>query len=379
MSDLLLRTPLFPLYQQYEGVRCIDFGGWELPVQFSGIQKEHEAVRERAGLFDVSHMGEFTVQGEQAEVFLQQMTTNDVTTLVHGQAQYTLMCYPDGGVVDDLLVYKLKDQHYMLVVNASNIDKDWAWLQEHLIPGVSMTNDSEQTALLALQGPLAVDIIGKVTDTDVSSIEPFRFVQDAEVCGVKLLLSRTGYTGEDGFELYVPADQAAVVWNGLMQAGEGHGLVPTGLGARDTLRFEARLPLYGQELSATISPLEAGVGMFVKLHAGPFIGHEALLQQKTDGPARKLVGIEVLERGIPRPHYPIYAEGVQIGEVTTGTQSPTLKRNLGLALIDSKYAALGTPLEIEIRGKKLKAEVVKTPFHKRTRTSKTPTQGADQA
>jgi len=378
MSDLL-RTPLFPLYQQYEGVRCIDFGGWELPVQFSGIQKEHEAVRERAGLFDVSHMGEFTVQGEQAETFLQQMTTNDVTTLVPGQAQYTLMCYPDGGVVDDLLVYKLEDQHYMLVVNASNIDKDWAWLQEHLIPGVSMTNDSEQTALLALQGPLAVDIIRKVTDTDVSTIEPFRFVQDAEVCGVKLLLSRTGYTGEDGFELYVPADQAAVVWNGLMQAGEGHGLVPTGLGARDTLRFEARLPLYGQELSATISPLEAGVGMFVKLNAGPFIGHEALLQQKNDGPARKLVGIEVLERGIPRPHYPIYAEGVQIGEVTTGTQSPTLKRNLGLALIDSKYAALGTPLEIEIRGKKLKAEVVKTPFHKRTRTSKTPTQGADQA
>ncbi|WP_340031058.1 glycine cleavage system aminomethyltransferase GcvT [Paenibacillus sp. FSL K6-1122] len=378
MSDLL-RTPLFPLYQQYEGVRCIDFGGWELPVQFSGIQKEHEAVRERAGLFDVSHMGEFTVQGEQAEAFLQQMMTNDVTTLVPDQAQYTLMCYPDGGVVDDLLVYKLEDQHYMLVVNASNIDKDWAWLQEHLIPGVSMTNDSEQTALLALQGPLAVDIIRKVTDTDVSTIEPFRFVQDAEVCGVKLLLSRTGYTGEDGFELYVPADQAAVVWNGLMQAGEGHGLVPTGLGARDTLRFEAKLPLYGQELSATISPLEAGVGMFVKLNAGPFIGHEALLQQKTDGPARKLVGIEVLERGIPRPHYPIYAEGVQIGEVTTGTQSPTLKRNLGLALIDSKYAALGTPLEIEIRGKKLKAEVVKTPFHKRTRMSKTPTQGADQA
>lgn len=378
MSDLL-RTPLFPLYQQYEGVRCIDFGGWELPVQFSGIQKEHEAVRERAGLFDVSHMGEFTVRGEQAETFLQQMMTNDVTTLVPGQAQYTLMCYPDGGVVDDLLVYKLEDQHYMLVVNASNIDKDWAWMQEHLIPGVSMTNDSAQTALLALQGPLAVDIIGKVTDTDVSAIEPFRFVQNAEVCGVKLLLSRTGYTGEDGFELYVPADQAAVLWNGLMKAGEGHGLVPTGLGARDTLRFEAKLPLYGQELSPTISPLEAGVGMFVKLNAGPFIGHEALLQQKNDGPARKLVGIEVLERGIPRPHYPLYAEGVQIGEVTTGTQSPTLKRNLGLALIDSRYAALGTPLEIEIRGKKLKAEVVKTPFHKRTRTSKTPTQGADQA
>ncbi|WP_434749801.1 glycine cleavage system aminomethyltransferase GcvT [Paenibacillus amylolyticus] len=380
MSDLL-RTPLFPLYAQYEGVRCIDFGGWELPVQFSGIQKEHEAVRERAGLFDVSHMGEFTVTGEQAEAFLQRMMTNDVTAIVPGQAQYTLMCYPDGGVVDDLLIYKLAEQHYMLVVNASNIDKDWAWLQEHIIPGVNMINDSEQMALLALQGPLAVDILAKVTgsEVDAGSIEPFRFVQDAEVCGVQLLLSRTGYTGEDGFELYVAAEQAALVWNGLMEAGADVGLVPAGLGARDTLRFEAKLPLYGQELSPTISPLEAGLGMFVKLNAWPFIGHEALLQQKNDGPARKLIGIEVLERGIPRPHYPIYADGVQIGEVTTGTQSPTLKRNLGLALIESRYAALGTALEIEIRGKKLKAEVIKTPFHKRTRTSKTPTQGAEQA
>ncbi|MGQ8872495.1 glycine cleavage system aminomethyltransferase GcvT [Paenibacillus sp. TSA_86.1] len=378
MSDLL-RTPLFPLYAQYEGVRCIDFGGWELPVQFSGIQKEHEAVRERAGLFDVSHMGEFTVTGEQAEAFLQRMMTNDVTAIGSGQAQYTLMCYPDGGVVDDLLIYKLAEQHYMLVVNASNIDKDWAWFQEHIIPGVNMTNDSEQTALLALQGPLAVDILAKVTgsEVDAASIEPFRFVQNAEVCGVRLLLSRTGYTGEDGFELYVAAEQAALVWNGLMKAGADVGLVPAGLGARDTLRFEAKLPLYGQELSPTVSPLEAGLGMFVKLNAGPFIGHEALFQQKNDGPARKLIGIEVLERGIPRPHYPIYADGVQIGEVTTGTQSPTLKRNLGLALIDSNYTALGTALEIEIRGKKLKAEVIKTPFHKRTRTPKTPTQGAE--
>ncbi|WP_342552436.1 glycine cleavage system aminomethyltransferase GcvT [Paenibacillus sp. FSL R7-0652] len=380
MSDLL-RTPLFPLYAQYEGVRCIDFGGWELPVQFSGIQKEHEAVRERAGLFDVSHMGEFTVTGEQAEAFLQSMMTNDVTAIVPGQAQYTLMCYPDGGVVDDLLIYKLAEKHYMLVVNASNIDKDWAWLQEHIVPGVNMTNDSEQTALLALQGPLSAEIISKVTatNTDANSIEPFRFIQNAEVCGVKLLLSRTGYTGEDGFELYVKAEQAAVIWNGLMEAGADSGLIPAGLGARDTLRFEAKLPLYGQELSPTISPLEAGLGMFVKLETGPFTGHEALLQQKKDGPARKLVGIEVLERGIPRPHYPIYADGIQIGEVTTGTQSPTLKRNLGLALIDSKYAVLGTPLEIEIRGKKLKAEVVRTPFHKRPRPSKTPIQGAEQA
>ena len=209
------------------------------------------------------------------------MTTNDVTAIVPGQAQYTLMCYPDGGVVDDLLIYKLEEQHYMLVVNASNIDKDWAWLQDHMIPGVSLTNDSDQTALLALQGPLAADILAKVTSTDVDagSMGPFRFVQHAEVCGVKLLLSRTGYTGEDGFELYVAAEQAALVWNRLMEAGAEFGLVPAGLGARDTLRFEAKLPLYGRSCHL-ISPLEAGLGMFVKWNAGTFIGHEALLQQK---------------------------------------------------------------------------------------------------
>ncbi|WP_195576469.1 glycine cleavage system aminomethyltransferase GcvT [Paenibacillus sp. 1001270B_150601_E10] len=363
----LKRTPLFPLYADIPGSRCIDFGGWELPVQFYGIQKEHEAVRERAGLFDVSHMGEFLVEGKGAEAFIQHMTTNDVTRIADGQAQYSLLCYPTGGVVDDLLVYRLEENRYMLVVNASNIDKDLAWLQEHLpAEGVSLTNVSGETALLALQGPKAIAILEQLTTESLADLKPFHFLQNVQVAGKNALVSRTGYTGEDGFELYVASQDAAEIWQKLLSIGEEHGLLPAGLGARDTLRFEARLPLYGQELSQDISPLEAMLGIFVKLDKGDFIGREALLQQKTDGAPRKLVGIEMIDKGIPRSHYPVYADEEHIGEVTTGTQSPTLKRNLGLALIKKEYAALDTELFVEIRGKKLKAKVIKAPFYKRS-------------
>lgn len=365
MVQPLKRTPIFPLYADYEGARCIDFGGWELPVQFAGIQKEHEAVRNQAGLFDVSHMGEFNVAGPMAETFLQRMTTNDVSKLADGQAQYTLMCYPDGGVVDDLLVYRLAPGSYMLVVNASNIDKDFSWLKEHLIDGVTLKDVSNETALLALQGPRAAEIMAQAAGAEVAALPPFHFSGNVKVCGMDALVSRTGYTGEDGFEIYVGAGQAPQVWKGLMSAGEPLGLVPAGLGARDTLRFEARLPLYGQELSPSISPLEAGVGMFVKLAKGDFIGRGALQKQKDSGVPRKLIGIEMVDRGIPRTHYPVYAGERLIGEVTTGTQSPTLKRSLGLALIDSEFAAQGTEVQVEIRGKRLKAAVVKTPFYKR--------------
>ncbi|AJY74440.1 glycine cleavage system aminomethyltransferase GcvT [Paenibacillus beijingensis] len=362
----LKRTPLYPLYADYPGVRCIDFGGWELPVQFSGIQKEHDAVRQQAGLFDVSHMGEIKVTGQFAEAFLQMMTTNDVTKLSNGQAQYTLMCYPDGGVVDDLLVYRLTADQYMLVVNASNIDKDFDWLREHLIGDVVLENISDELALLALQGPKASAIMDALgAEPAVGELLPFHFTADVSIAGVKTLVSRTGYTGEDGFEIYVPASRAADVWNALLAAGEPLGLVLAGLGARDTLRFEARLPLYGQELSNTITPLEAGVGFFVKLSQDNFIGRDALLKQKAEGVPRKLVGIEMIDRGIPRPQYPVYANGKVIGEVTTGTQSPTLKRNLGLALIAADYAGPGTELWVEIRGKRLKAQVVRAPFYKR--------------
>lgn len=361
----LKRTPLFPLYANYPGVRCIDFGGWDLPVQFSSIQKEHDAVRNQAGLFDVSHMGEFRVTGSFAEAFLQQITTNDVSKLSDGQAQYTLMCYPDGGVVDDLLVYRITADQYFVVVNASNIEKDFEWMREHLIGDVTLENISSDLALLALQGPNAAAIMALVTEYNCDELAPFHFAIDVSIGGVNALVSRTGYTGEDGFEIYVSVEHATDVWTALMAKGEPFGLIPAGLGARDTLRFEARLPLYGQELSSTITPLEAGVGFFVKLNKQDFIGREALFKQKADGLPRKMIGLEMIDRGIPRPHYPVYAYGKCIGEVTTGTQSPTLKRNLGLALIDANYSELGTELWVEIRGKRLKAEVVKTPFYKR--------------
>ncbi|MGF7035150.1 aminomethyltransferase [Paenibacillus mucilaginosus] len=363
----LKRTPLYPFYEAH-GARCIDFGGWDLPVQYAaGLTLEHEAVRQRAGLFDVSHMGEFLVTGPRAASWLQRLTTNDIGRLKDGEAQYTLLCYPDGGTVDDLLVYRLAPDRFMLVVNASNIAKDFEWLQRHQVPGAHLEDRSEATALLALQGPRAAAILAQAADGPLPELRPFAFAENVPLCGgIPALVSRTGYTGEDGFELYLGADDAGAVWQGLLQAGEPHGLLPAGLGARDTLRFEARLPLYGQELSPQISPLEAGLGPFVRLAKEDFIGREALLLQKELGLRRKLAGIEMIDRGIPRAHYPVHsADGRPIGEVTTGTQSPTLKRNLGLALIEAEQAALGTELLVEIRGKLLRARVVPTPFYRK--------------
>jgi aminomethyltransferase len=362
--NMLKRTPLFPVYAEH-GARVIDFGGWELPVQFAGIQKEHDAVRQQAGLFDVSHMGEVRVSGPDSLSFLQNLTTNDVSKLEAGQCQYSLMCFPNGGVVDDLLVYKLADESYMLVINASNIDKDVEWMRQHLTGNVELTNVSDEIAMLALQGPHAEQILAKLTDAPIHALKTFRFLQDVNVSGIQALVSRTGYTGEDGFELYIDKDDAIKLWRLLLSAGQNLDLVPAGLGARDTLRFEARLPLYGQELSKDITPLEADLSFFVKLNKGDFIGREVIAGQKANGTPRKLVGIEMVERGIPRPHYSIFADDKQIGEVTTGTQSPTYKTNVGLALIDSAYSALGTEVSVEIRGASVKAKVVVTPFYKR--------------
>ncbi len=364
----LKKTALHPVYEKW-GAKTIDFGGWDLPVQFSGIHSEHEAVRTRAGLFDVSHMGEFIVKGEAALGFLQNMLTNDVSKLETGQAQYALMCYPDGGVVDDLLVYRLGEDEYMLVVNASNIGKDFEWLEKHREDQPDLDDISDETALIALQGPLAERIIRKVTDAPVEMLKPFHFLNGVPLGEGNALISRTGYTGEDGFECYVPAADAEAVWEALLEAGREDGLIPAGLGARDTLRFEARLPLYGQELSPGITPIEAGLGLFVKIDKGDFIGREALAEQKREGTRRKLVGIEMIDRGIPRTHYPVFADGAQIGEVTTGTQSPTYRTNVGLALLDRAYSDLDTEVWVEIRGKRLKARVVKTPFYKRDNES----------
>jgi aminomethyltransferase len=364
MSELK-RTPLFEQYKNY-GAKTIDFGGWDLPVQFSSIKNEHEAVRTKAGLFDVSHMGEVEVKGKQALSYLQKLMTNDVSKLVDGQAQYTAMCYEDGGTVDDLLIYRKSVDDYLLVINASNIDKDVTWMKQHMIDGVSLVNVSSNVAQIAIQGPLAEQILQKQTSYNLSSIRFFRFADEVNVAGVTTLVSRTGYTGEDGFELYCNGEEASKLWTTLLEAGELEGLIPCGLGARDTLRFEAKLPLYGQELTKDISPLEAGIGFAVKVNKeADFIGKVALKKQKEEGLSRKLVGIEMIEKGIPRTGYEVFAKNQQVGFVTTGTQSPTLKKNVGLAIIDLDFTTIGTDVEVQVRKKRLKAKVVQTPFYKK--------------
>jgi aminomethyltransferase len=364
---MLKRTPLFPVYERY-GAKTIDFGGWELPVQFSSIKEEHEAVRTRAGLFDVSHMGEFVVKGSGSLAFLQKMMTNDIAKLTDGRAQYTLMCYEDGGTVDDLLIYKKADGKYLLVVNAANIEKDFAWLNNHAFGDVQLENVSAEIAQLALQGPLAEQVLQKLTNIDLSALKFFAFQDHVDLQGVKALVSRTGYTGEDGFEIYCHAEDAIALWEAILEAGKEEGVIPCGLGARDTLRFEATLPLYGQELSKDITPIEAGLGFAVKTNKEmDFIGKDVLKKQKEEGTARKLVGIEMIDKGIPRHGYKVFANGEEIGFITTGTQSPTLKKNIGLALMKTEFAGLGSEVEVEIRGKRLKAKVISTPFYKRAK------------
>lgn len=361
----LKRTTLYPVYR--EEAKLVPFGGWELPVQFSGIKAEHEAVRTRAGLFDVSHMGEVVISGPDAFHLVQRLTTNDVSKLSPGKVQYTAMCYPDGGTVDDLLVYHRQDGSYLLVVNAANTEKDVEWMEKHATGDVHIRNISDEVAQLALQGPLAEEVLQTCTDTDLSAIRPFRFQEDVQVGEGKALVSRTGYTGEDGFELYLDAENAPALWKRILEAGKDAGVVPCGLGARDTLRFEAKLALYGNELSAGITPIEAGIGFAVKPEKGDFIGREVLARQKSEGPPRKLVGLEMIERGIPRSHYPVWVGEKEIGEVTSGTQSPTLKKNVGLALLRAEYAELGQEVDVEIRGKRVAATIVKTPFYQRPR------------
>ncbi|WP_172794008.1 glycine cleavage system aminomethyltransferase GcvT [Sporosarcina sp. HYO08] len=361
----LKRTVLFDRYAEYGG-KTIDFGGWELPVQFSSIKAEHEAVRTKAGLFDVSHMGEVVVRGEGALAYLQKLVTNDVSKLKDGQAQYTAMCYENGGTVDDLLIYKRADNDYLLVVNASNIEKDLEWMQQYVSENVEIDNQSDNYALLALQGPVAQSVLQKLTDEPLADIKFFRFKENVNIAGHEVLVSRTGYTGEDGFEIYGSPEAIHALWPAILEAGEAEGVVPAGLGARDTLRFEAGLPLYGQELSKDISPLETGLGFVVKLNkAEDFIGKEALAAQKENGVPRKLVGVEMIDKGIPRTGYKVFIGDEEIGEVTTGTQSPTLKKNIGFALLKTEHTQEGTEVEIEVRNRRLKAVIIPTPFYKR--------------
>ena len=366
-NTLLKRTSLFETYKKY-GAKVIDFGGWELPVQFSSILEEHEAVRKKAGLFDVSHMGEVLVTGRSAESYINYLVTNDVTKLSINQALYTAMCYPDGGTVDDLLVYKLANEKYLLVINAANIKKDVEWMEQHVRGEVKLQNVSGDIAQLAIQGPTAEVILQKLTEIDLKKISFFHFAQHVNLDGITdVLVSRTGYTGEDGFELYLTTDKAEALWEKLLKVGKEHGLKPCGLGARDTLRFEARLALYGQELTSDISPLEAGIGFAVKTNKeSHFIGKDILTAQRERGLTRKLVGIEVKGRGIPRHGYKVFSsKGEEIGCITSGTHSPSLKKGLGLALVSAEHAELGTQLKVEVRKKMIDAIVVKTPFYKK--------------
>jgi aminomethyltransferase len=369
-DNAVVRLKRTPLYEEHLalGARLVEFGGWEMPVQYSSILEEHQAVRTRAGLFDVSHMGEFKVEGADALAFLQYLVPNDVSRLAIHQALYTQLCLPTGGTIDDILVYRLAEQQYMLVVNAANIDKDFAWVQgqaEHF-SNVTVTNQSDTTALLALQGPLAQTILQPLTAIDLASIRYYRCTA-GRVDGINCIVSRTGYTGEDGFELYCAPVDVVKLWNDLLAAGKPHGLLPAGLGARDTLRLEAGMCLYGHELDEQINPLEARLDWTVKFDKGDFIGRNALLTVKEQGPKRLLIGIEMIDRGIARGGYTIYLDNERIGTVTSGAPSSTLHKNIGMGYVDAAHTTVGQPIQIDIRGKHTAARVAALPFYKRKR------------
>lgn len=385
MGDLQ-RTPLYAAHLKL-GARMVAFGGWEMPVQYTGIIDEHRAVRTAVGLFDVSHMGEFEFRGPAAGALIQMLITNDVSQLEVGQARYSPLCRADGTCVDDVLVYRLAPERWLMVVNAANIDKDWAHIEAVRaagFPGVEARNVSDEVALIAVQGPRSQALLAPLTGGDLAGLRPFRALLGAPVAGVRtLVVSRTGYTGEDGFELYVRAGDALELWESLLEAeaagGGGTGAaggagdeddtapVPCGLGARDTLRFEACLPLYGHELDDTVTPLEAGLAKFVRFATGDFVGRDALLKQKESGLTRRLVGFEMLDRGIPRQGYELAdaATGAVVGRVTSGTQCPTVGKAMGMGYVRTGPAAEGTELDVVIRGRAARARVVPRPFYRR--------------
>jgi aminomethyltransferase len=361
MDAPLKRTPLYDAHVQ-AGARMVPFGGWEMPVQYTGIIEEHRAVRAAVGCFDVSHMGEFEVEGPAALAVLQRLTTNDVAALEVGQVQYSLLCQPDGGIVDDLTLYRLAPERFMLTVNASNIDKDWAHIHAQAPEqgGARWRNVSGDTGLVAVQGPKAEALVGRLADRDVKAIGYYRFAE-GRVAGVRALISRTGYTGEDGFELYAAAADTPRLWAGLLDAGRADGTVPIGLGARDTLRLEMRYALYGNDIDATTNPLEAGLGWIVKPAKGDFVGREAIEKVRAAGPARRLVGLEMADRSIARHGYPVVKNG-RIGIITSGSYGPSVDRSIAMAYVASAHAAIGSAIAVEIRGQAHPARVVKTPF-----------------
>jgi len=361
----LKTTPLHAIARSLGG-KLVPFAGWEMPVQFSSVIEEHLAVRTAAGIFDVSHMGEIEVEGSGALALVQRLTCNDVSRLADGQAQYSGLLNEAGGFVDDILVYRRAAQRYLLVVNAGNTAKDVAWVARHAkeIRDVEARDASARYAQIALQGPRAEAILQGLVKTDLRGIRYYHFAE-ADVRGARSIVSRTGYTGEDGFEIYGPAEAAEDLFRGILEAGRPHGLLPCGLGARDTLRLEARMPLYGNDLDDTTTPLEAGLGGIVKLAKGEFTGRAALETQKREGVARQLAGFEMVDRGIARHDYPVRHEGTTIGRVTSGTFAPYLKKNIGLAYVPPAHAAVGSRFSVVIRERDAAALVVETPFYRR--------------
>jgi aminomethyltransferase len=360
-----------PLNQTHidAGARMVDFGGWHMPVQYTGLSNEHQAVRMKAGLFDVSHMGEVTVEGAGAEDFCNFLVTNNVSKLVDGQAQYTVMCYESGGVVDDLLVYRRAAGKYLLCINAGNIDKDWEWIQKIAakFPTAVVKNVSDEFSQIAIQGPIASHILAQLTDFDLSSIKYYHFAE-TDFCGKPVILSRTGYTGEDGFEIYAQAADGAFLWKKIMDEGAPLGLIPAGLGARDTLRTEMKFPLYGHEIDQDTNPLEAGLGWVVKLDkAGDFMGKAALQKFKAAGSLRTLIGLRVLDKAIARQGYEIFdnEQKGKVGTVTSGTPSPSLGYPIAIGYVQKELSAPGTKLQVKVRDRFFPAEVVATPFYKR--------------
>ncbi len=355
------KTGFYELHKKHNA-KVVEFAGYYMPIQYRGIIEEHKRVRSTVGLFDVSHMGEFIVKGQDAEQFLQNLTINDVSKLQTDQVQYSAMCYEDGGIVDDLLVYKFTD-HYMLIVNAANLQKDWDWAKAHAPAGVTLENISDDYSLLALQGPRAEDTLKKLTNIPLSAIK-YYWHSAGKVDGVDMLISRTGYTGEPGFELCFDKKYSEQVWNALMNAGKEFDIEPIGLGARDTLRLEMKYCLYGNDIDATTNPLEAGLGWITKLNKGDFIGRNAIVAAKEKGLVRHLIGFALQDRAFPRHNYKIFKDDREIGHVTSGTFSPMLEKGIGMGYVETNCSAVGSEIAIEIRNHKVPAVVVETPFYK---------------
>jgi aminomethyltransferase len=365
LSGTLKKTPLNARHRAL-GARMVEFGGWDMPVEYSGIVDEHQAVRTRAGLFDVSHMGEIEIAGADALKAVQHITTNDASRLAIGQAHYSALPTPDGTFVDDVLTYRLAAEHYMLVVNASNIMKDFNWITAQIagFGDAVAVNTSSRYALLALQGPAARDVLQTLTGINLADIKYYWFTT-GEVAGVRVTVSRTGYTGEDGFEVFAPPASAERVWDAILTAGKGAGVIPAGLGARDTLRLEAAMRLYGNDIDETTTVLEADLAWTVGWKKDSFIGADVLRRQKASGVDRKLVGFEVLDRAIARHGHDAYVRGEKVGVVTSGTQTPYLKKAIGMAYLPSAETSAGKEFEIDIRGRRVRAQVVPMPFYKR--------------